>query len=144
MHAGPSLWMGRQTNLVSGRGGRGLLECLYTRARSNLAQPLASLLYKGTQIRSVVCSRGKGGEIHVAFYRLTGSVVIAGSAEYFAGPRQALFWMCRRRGFSGVYRGYTVFVVRDVPASVIYVAVYQLLYDYLYIARSVGHVEYTD
>jgi len=60
-----------------------------------------------------------------------------GSAEYFGGPRQALRWLYRQHGVRGLYRGYAVFLMRDVPASGIYIAVYELLYNYLYTARSV-------
>jgi len=58
--------------------------------------------------------------------------------EYFNGPRHALQWLYRHYGLRGVYRGYTIFVIRDVPASGIYVTVYAFLYDYLSTARSLS------
>ena len=66
---------------------------------------------------------------------------LGGSIEYFHGPRHALLWLYRHNGIRGVYRGYTVFVMRDVPASGIYITVYQFLYDYLYTTRlCIAHV----
>ena len=66
-----------------------------------------------------------------------------GSVEYYRGPRHALTWLYRHYGIPGVYRGYTIFVIRDVPASGIYIAVYEFLYDYLYATRSVIFIVYT-
>jgi len=64
-----------------------------------------------------------------------------GSVEYFRGPRHALLWLYRHYGIPGVYRGFTIFAIRDTPAFGTYIVVYEFLYDYLYTVRSV-HVSW--
>lgn len=65
-----------------------------------------------------------------------------GLVEYFGGPLQALMWLYRRHGIRGLYRGYTVFLMRDVPSSGIYIAVYEILYNCLCTTRTDG--KFTD